>query len=85
LLACRWRSLYRHRHENRHSVRPSWTSQFNRIRQIAVVAAATEHEDPAQLDDILAEVAETAVMAGTYGTIRKVTLELDGSAVLAML
>ncbi|MBK8211222.1 MAG: hypothetical protein IPK78_15945 [Rhodospirillales bacterium] len=33
--------------------------------KLLVVAAATEYEDPAQLDDILAEVADTVITAGT--------------------
>ena len=53
--------------------------------KLLVVAAATEHEDPHQLAGILADVAESAVASGAYGAIRKVTLELDESVVLAML
>jgi len=50
--------------------------------KLLVVAAATEHEDPQQLAGILADVGEGAVASGA---IRKVTLELDESVVLAMM
>jgi hypothetical protein len=53
--------------------------------KLLVVAAATEHEDPTQLAAIIAEIGDSAVASGTYRTIRKVTLELDESLVLAML
>ncbi|HYN39054.1 MAG TPA: hypothetical protein VES39_07375 [Rhodospirillales bacterium] len=53
--------------------------------KLLVIAAATEHEDPAQLAAILAEVAESAIPSGAYSAIQKVTLDLDESVVLAML
>jgi hypothetical protein len=53
--------------------------------KLLVVAAATEHEDPNYLKGVIADVAETAVEAGAYRAIHKVTLELDDSLVLALL
>jgi len=53
--------------------------------KLLVVAAATEHEDPAYLTGVISDVAETAVEAGAYRAIRKITLELDDSLVLALL
>jgi hypothetical protein len=53
--------------------------------KLLVVAAATEHEDPNYLKGVIADVAETAVEAGAYRAVHKVTLELDDSLVLALL
>ncbi|MBK8174559.1 MAG: hypothetical protein IPK66_04525 [Rhodospirillales bacterium] len=53
--------------------------------KLLVVAAATEHEDPQYLTGIVADVAETAIEAGAYRTVRKITLELDDRLVLALL
>ena len=53
--------------------------------KLLVIAAATEHEDPQQLAGIPADVGEGAVASGAYGAIRKVTLELDESVVLAIM
>lgn len=53
--------------------------------KLLVVAAATEHEDPDYLSGVIADVAETAVEAGAYRAIRKITLELDDRLVLALL
>jgi hypothetical protein len=53
--------------------------------KLLVVAAATEHEDPNYLKGVIADVAETALEAGAYRAVHKVTLELDDSLVLALL
>jgi hypothetical protein len=53
--------------------------------KLLVVAAATEHEDPNYLKGVVADVAETALEAGAYRAVHKVTLELDDSLVLALL
>ena len=53
--------------------------------KLLVVAAATEHEDPDYLNGVIADVAETAVEAGAYRVVHKVTLELDDALVLALL
>ena len=53
--------------------------------KLLVVAAATEHEEPGYLDGVIAEVAETALDAGAYRALRKVTLELDDSLILAVM
>lgn len=53
--------------------------------KLLVVAAATEHEDPDYLTGVIADVAETAVEAGAYRAIRKITLEMDDALVLALL
>ena len=53
--------------------------------KLLVVAAATEHEDPGYLSGVISEVAETALELGAYRAVRKVTLELDDSLVLALL
>ena len=47
--------------------------------KLLVVAAATEHEDPNYLKGVVADVAETALEAGAYRAVHKVTLELDDS------
>jgi hypothetical protein len=53
--------------------------------KLLVVAAATEHEDPDYLKGVIADVAETALEAGAYRAVHKVTLELDDALVLALL
>ena len=50
-----------------------------------IVAAATEHEDPRHLTTVIADLAEAALQAGAYRIVRKVTLELDETLVLALL
>jgi hypothetical protein len=53
--------------------------------KLLVVAAATEYEDPEYLNGVIADVAQTAVEAGAYRVVHKVTLELDDALVLALL
>jgi len=53
--------------------------------KLLVVAAATEHEDPHYLSGVISDVAQTAMDAGAYRAVQKVTLELDESVVLALL
>jgi hypothetical protein len=53
--------------------------------KLLVVAAATEYEDPDYLNRVIADIAETALEAGAYRVVHKVTLELDDSSILALL
>ena len=61
---------------------PRHTVQGNKL---LVVAAATEHEDPNYLKSVIADVADSALEAGAYRSVHKVTLELEDSLVLALL
>lgn len=61
---------------------PRHTVEGNKL---LVVAAATEHEDPNYLKSVMAHVADSALEAGAYRSVHKVTLEIDDSLVLALL